>query len=254
MTTSSKNQLVPHGVPPVYFTFRSLEKLGVAHATTTRHCPGTAVWGEPQPLVGPEAVAALAGTGLDLRRLTWARQVHGADVVRATASGGFAGRADVLLTTEHSAPLAIFTADCLPVTVCDPDARVLALAHVGWRGTVAGAAQAAVAAVTQTGGRSSRLVVTIGPSIGPCCYEVDEPVVREFATAYPLTWERWINPTGPGRFVLDLWAANEALMAAAGVEPARIENPRLCTACHPDLLYSYREGNRGRLVTFAALP
>jgi copper oxidase (laccase) domain-containing protein len=54
--------------------------------------------------------------------------------------------------------------------------------------------------------------------------------------------------------MLDLWAANEALLAEAGVAPAQIENPRLCTACHPDLLYSYRKGNRGRLVTIAALP
>src|SRR5437870_12669255 len=54
--------------------------------------------------------------------------------------------------------------------------------------------------------------------------------------------------------MLDLWAANEALLAEAGVAPERIENPRLCTACHPDLLYSYRKSNRGRLVTLAAIP
>jgi copper oxidase (laccase) domain-containing protein len=54
--------------------------------------------------------------------------------------------------------------------------------------------------------------------------------------------------------MLDLWSANEALLAEAGVVPEAIENPRLCTACHPDLLYSYRRGNRGRLVTLAALP
>jgi polyphenol oxidase len=54
--------------------------------------------------------------------------------------------------------------------------------------------------------------------------------------------------------MLDLWTANEELLADAGVDPARIENPRLCTACHPELLYSYRKGNRGRLVTVAALP
>jgi len=238
----------------VYFTFASLEKLGLPHATTTRHCPGTAVWGEPEPLVGPEAIQALAGTGLHLQRLTWARQIHGADVARATAEGGFAGKADVLLTTERAAPLAIFTADCLSVTVYDPDACVLALAHVGWRGTVRGAAQTAVGAVISTCGRADRLAVTIGPSIGPCCYEVDEPVIRELASAYPQMWEQWVRVTGPGRFMLDLWAANETLMTAAGVEPARIENPRLCTACRPDLLYSYRKGNRGRLVTLAALP
>ena len=54
--------------------------------------------------------------------------------------------------------------------------------------------------------------------------------------------------------MLDLWTANEALLAEAGVDPAQIENPRVCTACHLDLLYSYRKGNRGRLVTVAALP
>jgi len=54
--------------------------------------------------------------------------------------------------------------------------------------------------------------------------------------------------------MLDLWTANEALLREAGVEPARVENPRLCTACHPELLYSYRRGNRGRLATLAALP
>jgi len=254
MNASSLHQLTPHGAPPVYFTFPGLDKLGVPHATTTRHCAGTAVWGEPQPLVGLEAMQALASTGLDLGRLTWARQIHGADVARATATGGFAGKADVLLTTERAAPLAIFTADCLPVTVYDPEAGVLALAHVGWRGTVRGAAEAAVSAMTHAGGRADRAVATIGPSIGPCCYEVDEPVIREFAAAYPQTWRSWVSATGPGRWRLDLWTANEALITAAGVESARIENPRLCTACHPDLLYSYRKGNRGRLVTLAALP
>ena len=54
--------------------------------------------------------------------------------------------------------------------------------------------------------------------------------------------------------MLDLWAANEALLVEAGVPPEAIENPRLCTACHPELLYSYRRGNRGRLATVAALP
>ena len=54
--------------------------------------------------------------------------------------------------------------------------------------------------------------------------------------------------------MLDLWTANEDLLVDAGVDHARIENPWLCTACHLELLYSYRKGNRGRLVTVAALP
>jgi hypothetical protein len=98
------------------------------------------------------------------------------------------------------------------------------------------------------------MAAAISPSIGPCCYEVDEPVIGAMARAYPSLWEGWFSPARAGRRMLDLWRANEALLAGAGVDPGRIENPRLCTACHPDLLYSYRRGLSGRLVTVAALP
>jgi len=66
-------------------------------------------------------------------------------------------------------------------------------------------------------------------------------------------WQAWARPVGRDRFMLDLWAANETLLARAGLDPGRIENPRRCTACTEDL-YSYRKGNRGRLATVAALP
>lgn len=161
---------------------------------------------------------------------------------------------DVLATSTRGAPLAIFTADCLALTLWDPEAGVLVLAHVGWRGTVKGAAQAAVRAAEGLGARAGRMVGAVSPSIGPCCYEVDEPVIAALAEAYPALWERWFAPARAGRRMLDLWRANETLLAQAGVDPARIENPRLCTACHPDLLYSYRRRNTGRLVTVAALP
>jgi hypothetical protein len=90
--------------------------------------------------------------------------------------------------------------------------------------------------------------------VGPCCYEVDAPVLREFGQAFGRRARTWFRPAREGHAMLDLWDANEALLADAGVDPGQIENPRLCTACHPDLLYSYRKGNRGRLVTVAALP
>ncbi|MBI1962833.1 MAG: laccase domain-containing protein [Candidatus Rokubacteria bacterium] len=231
------------------------------HATTTRHCPGVASFAEPidpsapAPPFAPAAAAALAAAGLDLARVGYARQVHGAGAAPVPAGGGFAGRVDVLTTVEPGVPLAIFTADCLAIVLCDADAGALALAHVGWRGTVRGAAQAAARAAGALGARPGRLRAAIAPSIGPCCYEVDEPVTSELARAYPGRWEAWVSPAArAGRVMLDLWAANEALLADAGVDPARIENPRLCTACHPELFYSYRRGDRGRLATLAALP
>jgi YfiH family protein len=247
------SSLRAHGDPPVYFTFESLARAGLAHVTTTRHCPGVT---SPSERTGPfnaDARQTLAAAGLDLGRVAYARQVHGADVARAT--GGFAGDADVLVSTERSVPLAIFTADCLAITAWDAHARALAVAHVGWRGTVKGAQKAGVAALRSLGAEPSRLHVAIAPAIGPCCYEVDEPVIGEFTRAFGAArLERWTRPSRPGHVMLDLWSANEELLVDAGVDRVRIDNPRLCTACHPELFYSYRKGNRGRLVTVAALP
>ena len=248
------NGLVSHGEPATYFTFRSLTELGIPHATTTRHFSAVTSPAEKAPPFQAEAAAALRDVGLDLSRLTYARQVHGADVAVAPPGGGFAGAVDVIATRERAVPLAIFTADCLAITLCDRDASALVVAHAGWRGTVRGAAPVAVGALRGAGGRPAAAAVTIAPSIGPCCYEVDEPVIGALSAAYPDRWERWVASSGPGHWMLDLWAANEELLVEAGIDAARIDNPRVCTACHPELLYSYRKGNRGRLVTVAALP
>jgi len=210
---------------------------------------------EPTAPFTPEARETLAAAGLDLSRVAYARQVHGADVAHPRTRGGAAGAVDVLSTAARGVPLAVFTADCLAITLWDAQAGALALAHVGWRGTAKRAPQAAVTAATALGAQPARLRATIAPSIGPCCYEVGEPVIGDFTSAFGRArWERWTRPSADGRAMLDLWTANEELLAEAGVDPARIENPRLCTACHPELLYSYRKGNRGRLVTVAALP
>jgi len=254
MSVAPTSRLTPHGEPPAYFTFSGLAALGLPHATTTRHFPGVASPSQPTAPFDATARAALTGAGLDLGHAVYARQVHGADALRAPTGGGWAGAGDVLTTTERGVPLAIFTADCLAITLWDSIARVLTVAHVGWRGTVRGATQAAVRATVEAGARAEHLHAAIAPSIGPCCYEVDEPVLREFGDAFGRRARAWFQPAREGHAMLDLWTANEALLADAGVDPGQIENPRLCTACHLDLLYSYRKGNRGRLVTVAALP
>ena len=185
-------------------------------------------------------------------RVAFARQVHGATAVRATG-GGSVGEADVIVTATPGLPLAIVTADCLPIVLYDPGVPALAAAHVGWRGTVTGAARAAVEALAALGAAPPRMLAAIGPSIGPCCYEVDRVVIDPLRAALGPA-ERWITPHGDGRWLLDLWAVNERELALAGVDPTRIANARLCTACHPDLFHSHRKGSRGRLVTLSMLP
>jgi hypothetical protein len=178
-----------------------------------------------------------------------------------TDAGGLVGTGDALFTRRRARPLAIFTADCVPLVVVDPERPALGMAHAGWRGTVQGIAGRLVAAlVERAGARADRMRAAIGPSIGPCCYEVDEPVVGPLRRAFPSTWARWTRPAGPGpsdgreRWWLDLWAANADQLTAAGVSPDAILSPRLCTGCRRDLFFSYRkEGVAGRLATLAAL-
>ena len=247
--------LVPHGEPARFFTFASLTAVGVANATTTRHCPGIGTASaSPSPFAGV-AGDLLRQAGLAADRVAWGWQVHGAEVAAVDAGGGFAGRVDVLVTSVPGVPLAVFSADCLAIVLVDVEAPALALAHVGWRGTVRGATQAVVVAAVAAGARLERIRAAMSPSIGPCCYEVDAPVIDQFAAAYPDRSRAWMTPSkNAGHVMLDLWSANAALLEEAGVSSARIENPRLCTACHTDTFYSYRKGHRGRLATLAALP
>jgi polyphenol oxidase len=247
--------VIAHGDPVTHYTFAALEKIGLPHLTTTRHCPGVTPSNLATGPFNDGATALLADVGIDDQRLAWAKQVHGNTVVRVGENGGrFGDGADVLVTGARGVGLAIFTADCLALTLCDDAAGALAVAHAGWRGTVRDVPGVAVAALRELGAQADRLRVTIAPSIGPCCYEVDEPVTREFSAAFPDVWRRWVRPSRPGHVMLDLWTANEDLLARAGVDRARIDNARACTACRRDVFYSYRKGDRGRLVTVAALP
>jgi hypothetical protein len=244
-----------HGTPPTYLTLDPLEAAGVRHAFTTRH-HGSFAARPGQPFGDDAAPAALTGLGLDAPAVRYARQVHGtACLVADDARPGLVGEGDALLTTRPRLPLAVFTADCLSIVVVDPDRRALAVAHAGWRGTVAGLAGGLVEAlVRHTGARADRLQAGIGPSIGPCCYEVDAPVIDPLRAAFPADWARWARPQAPGKWWLDLWQANADQLVAAGVPPDAVANPRLCTACGSDLFFSYRrEGRGGSLAALACL-
>ena len=242
-----------HGDPPAFVTSRLLEEHGLPHLFTTRHFPGVARAREPRPPFGPEALPLLSERGLG-GGFAFARQVHGATVLHVDRPGR-AGHGDALTTARPGLPLAIFTADCLPIVLYDARGSRLAAVHAGWRGTVQSVARAAVAALQAAGSAPADLVVGIGPSIGACCYEVDEPVIARLESAFPGGWSAWATPKGPGKWMLDLWRANLDQLTAAGVRGDRVDLLGLCTGCRPDLLFSYRrERGAGRLVTVAALP
>lgn len=244
-------------VPAPFLASSLLERAGLPHLFTTRHFPGVGVPGSGAVFTS-EAGPLLATRGLGAPP-AFAKQVHGADVLVAERAG-HAGEADALLTERRGLPLAILTADCLPIVIYDPAGGRLAAVHAGWRGTVQSVARAAVDRLVEAGSDADGLVVGIGPSIGPCCYEVDGPVIGALSAAFPGGWERWVTPAGPGKWMLDLWAANHDQLTAADVDPSMIDNLRLCTACNLDRFHSYRRegstrlGRLGRLVAVAAIP
>lgn len=208
----------------------------------------------------PERVAAnrrraLEAVGCDPTGHVEAAQVHGRSVAvvgRAQRGAKIEG-ADVLLTAEPGVTLAIHTADCVPILLWDPARGVVGAAHAGWRGTAAGVAAAAVEAMTRTFGTDPEdLRAALGPSIGPCHYEVDGPVAEAFA---PWPWSRAIlRPGRPGHWWLDLAAANRLMLMMLGVPAEQIWVNGLCTACEAELFFSYRrDGVTGRMGALIAL-
>jgi YfiH family protein len=173
------------------------------------------------------------------------RQVHGNRV--ATPPWSDAPDADASMTAEPGALLAIETADCLPVLIVDPEQRRVAAAHAGWRGTVARVAQAAVRALVDSGSDPSRLQVALGPSIGPCCYEVGPEVEQAFGPS----GARFFAKGDSGRSHLDVTAANRDQLVEVGVPAASIVTVKACTRCDAERFFSYRRdgANAGRMIS-----
>jgi polyphenol oxidase len=179
-------------------------------------------------------------------RLLLLRQVHGAAVARAPWPEP--PEADAAVATEAGQLLGIETADCLPVLIVVPERRTAAAAHAGWRGTAAGVVERTVDALRRTGSRPAALVAALGPSIGPCCYEVGEDVRAAFGPA----GAAFLREGPRGRPHLDVRAGNVRQLLRAGLRPENLHHVADCTFCRPDLYHSYRRDGpgRGRMISY----
>jgi hypothetical protein len=190
---------------------------------------------------------ALGPLGLDPRQVVSPWQVHGAtvDVVGPDHRGTVRPETDALVTDAPGVPLMMRFGDCTPVLLFDPVRRAIGLAHAGWRGVVAGVVGASIRAMMEDlGCTPGDIWAGVGPTIGPCCYEVGTDVAGEIASACPSGAE--VVHSVNGGVHADLPAAVEAQLRAAGVE--RVEHADLCTSCRVDEFFSHRaeDGRTGR--------
>jgi YfiH family protein len=179
------------------------------------------------------------------------RQVHGRVVRLVRPGDDLTGVpvADALVSTDPARAIAVRIADCVPVLLADRRSRMVAAIHAGWRGTAAGVCQAVIDVVRSLGVDPADVIAAVGPSIGPCCYQVDAAVRRAFDASHHDA-AAWFADDGPGRWRLNLWQATVDQLTRAGVRAANVHVVRLCTAEHLDVCYSHRkEGpSTGRLV------
>jgi purine-nucleoside/S-methyl-5'-thioadenosine phosphorylase / adenosine deaminase len=176
--------------------------------------------------------AALART-LGFTGVARVKQVHGRDVVRRDDADEAWPTADAQWTDRGGVLLGIAAADCVPVLVADPSGPIGA-AHAGWQGTTLRVAEALVEAMVAGGAVRERLVASLGPAIGPCCYVIG----LERATIVNERIGEACLRRVDDRIVMDLWAANTAQLRAAGV--TRIELSGVCTLSGGADLWSYR--------------
>lgn len=158
---------------------------------------------------------------------------------------------DALITNEPDVTLVTHYADCTPLFFADPEKRVIALAHAGWRGTVAKIGEITVdKMVEEYGSDPSDIIAVIGPAIGFCCYEVDTPVFEQFASFTELKPAYFTKTLGHGKYLIDLKEANRRMLLEAGLLSINITISDVCTKCNSGLFYSHRAsgGKRGGLV------
>jgi YfiH family protein len=213
----------------------------------------------------------LAVDGKDLR-LVVMKQIHSDVVHPFTATPAQACKGDASFTNKEGLLLGTQTADCVPILLVDPQKRVVAAVHAGWKGTLARIAQKTVGRMQMDcGSKPAEMLAAIGPCIGPCCYEVGAEFVTKFAAQFADADEyfdeartgdepnplQWLNMKPPGHqpppknVHLDLRKANRSQLVAAGLRPKNIYTSDLCPGCRTDLFFSYRKegAQSGRMLS-----
>jgi len=207
-----------------------LERVGVTHCFGLRTTP------VPPGLVRP-------------------RQVHGCQVAEPDLGGNLRPEeADAVVSAIPELAVGIATADCVPILACTRSGRVVAAIHAGWRGLAVGVVRAGIGALRLRAASGEGLIAVIGPHIGSCCYEVDEPVCRALRDRFGDELTPALRAARPGHALLDLSRLVRAELLREGLTPECLGTVAdSCTRCNADLFHSYRRDgiHAGRLIHYA---
>ena len=258
-----------------YGVFPRLEAMGVRHAVTTRLGGSSAIFGAADLNmsfnVGDDPIMVMdnrrkvaEAVGVDIKQAVVTRQTHTNHVQCVDYS--YAGRGhdsfqtgladtDGLITACKDLPLLLFFADCVPIILYDSVKKVLSVVHAGWRGTVHKIPAVAIAKMVQEYGCNPKdCHAFIGPSIGPCCYEVNHVVADAVQAEFDFH-EQVLVPTGDDKWHLDLWRTNKLALQQVGLPQENIIISDICTIEHNNLFFSHRKeaGKTGRISVLASL-
>ncbi|GAA4814675.1 peptidoglycan editing factor PgeF [Streptomyces ziwulingensis] len=209
---------------------------------------GGAVGDDPGAVMANRELAAKS-LGFDAARVVWMNQVHGTGVAVVDEPWGErpVGRVDATVTAVPGLPLAVLTADCVPVLLADPVAGVVAAAHAGRPGMIAGVVPATVAAMVSLGADPARMLARTGPAVCGRCYEVPEAMRAEVAAAEPAAYAE----TSWGTPAVDVAAGVHAQLTRLGVRD-RAQSP-VCTRESGDHFSYRRDRTTGRLAGYVWL-
>lgn len=237
----------PPGLP--FYTFASFRDPRIVHGISTR-AGGVSVGpyeslnlgasvGDDEAAVAENRARLAIALGCSPERLVTTPQVHGKDVLlvdEQSAPTAISVRADILVTDQPGYLLMQRYADCVPLLLWHPEAGAVGVAHAGWRGTAVGVAGRSVEAVgALADGDIGGIRAAVGPSIGPCCFEVGAEVIAQFPDAASAVTD------GPrGRPHLDLWTLNRRALERAGIPATSVEVAEVCTRCNADTFFSHR--------------
>lgn len=186
-----------------------------------------------------------------------ALQIHSKKVLYVKAPFEEKPSCDGFFTNRENLTLCVKVADCLPLLLYDPQARVIAALHAGWRGSAQNIAGEGVLKMKSLGAEPENIRVAIGPSIGKCCFAVRQDFIEEFtALAGADLARRFISSKEGEQPHADLKHMNKFLLLEAGIKEEHIDLCPLCTCCNPTLFFSHRasHGQRGTMGALIALP